>query len=351
MEFKNKIKNILIKLFSKNIALPENKSSYSKNVEAIDDVELGEIFEKTVKEEIGKLDENLIREYLQYKGAIYNYPLKNKVSKEDSIELTRKFFEEFDEGFGKKCEEILNGKDPNIIINTPQYDGTREATVGMKNNRVQIIVPLRGDLRDIYNLIHEITHSFDAKNGDTTTKKILGEVAPQCMEREFDEFLIGLSNEDKELYGINDELLKEDIQNRKITTFISRYENVLEFNKNIRSKNIDGMSRMIDSRYMLAQIYQTQYLRFDPKMRRQKIIDFINCVEKDEFERANETLELKINRDNKLKRNLYVSNSVEEVTNVVLEKYKLENISKSKEELDDRKYLNRKELNNIEMTK
>ena len=56
---------------------------------------------------------------------------------------------------------------------------------------ISINVFLTDSLNDIYNLIHEITHYFTF--GDTESEIMLSEVAPQCMERVLDDFLLQLS--------------------------------------------------------------------------------------------------------------------------------------------------------------
>lgn len=122
------------------------------------------------------------------------------------------------------------------------------------------------------------------------------------------------------VYGFDKSILKKDIQDRQITTFISRYHNVLALN---RGKG----NRVLDSRYMLAQIYSAQFNKFNANSKKSKIKSFIDCVSKDDFDVANAIFGLKIARDNKLQRDFYVSNTLNEIRSITCPKNNQSNLN------------------------
>lgn len=314
--------------------------TYSQKVESINDIDLGNKIESAIKlKGLDKTIDGLRTKYedkLEENEGIYDYPLQTALNSEQVIELTQKFFQSIDDDMANKVNDIISGHtkegngqfidlqtypfDTNLKYYHTRYDtnarnyGTRRTQAmteipKQNSNDVVIYVPFKGDLRDVYALVHEISHSFDTKNGDTDTRKVLGEVAPQCMERMLDEFLLNLPQEDKLKYGIDDSILSQDIQDRKITTFISRYDNVISFNKH------QG-NRVKNSRYMLAQLYQTQFMKANSQDRKQRIISFIKSVEEDNFKESHKVLGLNINRNNSLVRDMYISDMNEEINNI-----------------------------------
>ena len=170
---------------------------------------------------------------------------------------------------------------------------------------MKIYVPLTGDLNDLYNNVHEITHTFDSKEGDLATRRILGEVLPECMERMLDEYLLGLSDEEIEEYGFKRADLEQDINLRRYTTFLTRRGNTI----GIAKQNGD---RELDLRYMLAELYVPQFMKFKGNLRRQRIFDAIDAIENNDFELATQMLGLEITKDNNLSRSMAISNMVTE---------------------------------------
>lgn len=102
-------------------------------------------------------------------------------------------------------------------------------------------------------------------------------VAPQCMERLLDKYLM----ENCELLGFNREMLSKDIEKRKLSTFVSRAQNAIHFN-NLRKSNptTKTLEQEKDSRYVLAQIYQSQLMKDDTVQSKNKLVEFINCIKK-----------------------------------------------------------------------
>lgn len=301
--------------------LPEvknnNVSKYSNYVELIDDIDLGRKIEKAVNiRGLDKKIEELRKKYeskLSFNEDIYDYPLQTVLEQKQTIELAQRFFSSIDTTIGRKVNDILVGKTKNVdgqFIDLQLYPfnenlkyyqtryDTNSKNYGIRrtqamaemprkdSNDIMIYVPLRGDLRDLYGLVHELSHFLDTKSGDTDTRKVLGEVVPQCMERLLDDFLISLPNQDKVKIGIIDSNLKRDIQDRKITTFLSRYNCIKNFNRN------EG-NRVKNSRYMLAQLYQAQFIKSDSNERKEKIMSFIKNIEQDNFLVANESFRIK----------------------------------------------------------
>lgn len=320
---KDTILNFVKSLFHKKSHSNSICDSYSNRLESIDCTDLAKNFEKMSKS--NKLIKHI--DFLQKKyeknmdgnKSIYDYPLQTKLSRNQSLHLAQDFFKNVDYSLSNKVTNIILG---NTAINDGQFIYLRFGSYDeysikkstfksisymptKDSNNMFIFVPYTGNLNDLYSLVHELSHSFDSKNGNTDTRKILGEVVPQCMERLLDDFLINLSDEDKKFYGIIDDVLKKDIKNRKITTFISRYDSIFSLNKNFGNKEIN-------SRYLLAQLYQTQFTKFDTNTRKTKIKAFIDCIIDDDFDGANHIFELKIGKDNSLYRNMYIGNTIQE---------------------------------------
>lgn len=282
-------------------------------------------------EQINNL-ENTYKYKLDENEDIYDFPLQTKLTKKQTIQLAKKFFESIDPSFTKRAEDIISGaskEGEGQYINLQMYPYDKYSkyyqtkydkhSVLKKNksetefvegdqNHIIIDVPLKGDLRDLYSLVHEITHTFDTKNGDTGARNVLGEVIPQVMERNLDNFLSNISDEDKIEYGINNLTLEEDIKNRKITTFLSRYNNV-------RLLNTQEGNKVKNTRYMLAQIYQTQFMKLPIKERTEKIKSFLKAIVNDDFDEANKVAKIDIN--NYFRQDMYISNTIYEVKKII----------------------------------
>ncbi len=332
----------------RQLLLAENSdNSYSQKVESIDDIELGRKIEESMKSRgLDNKIETLREEYknkLSKLEEIYDYPLETTLTSKHVVELAQNFFQTLDASLAYKANSILSGNSrdnneqfvdlqiypfkENLKYYQTKYDtnskgyGNRriQAMTEMPNensNDMVIYVPFKGDLRDLYSLVHEVAHSFDSKNGDNSTRKILGEVAPQVLERMLEEFLLNMSPDDKNKYGIDTKKLEEDIRNRRITTFISRYDNIKSFNELQTSSKSKG-NRVLDSRYMLAMMYQVQFMKISPENRKNKLTSFIEKIEKDEFEEANKVIGLEIKKENTISRNNYISDMINEIDRLI----------------------------------
>lgn len=289
------------------------KTQYQKLVESIDDLELCKMF---VEKATRSVTPEIEKEIQKYGNKPYEYPLETRISTENTIELAQRFFESIDRGLYEKYNAIVNGSNPNIMLQMEEFNGKGASANSPQKMPVTVYVPIRGDIRQLYELVHECTHTFDIDNGDTSTRKVLGEVAPQCMERLLDDFLLGMSDEDMRKNGFDKEILGKNVRERRISTFLSRFHNAQNLER--RSGN-----RELDSRYMLAQIYSAHFNKFDKNEKKNKILSFIECVKNDEFENANSCFELSIDRNarlNGLYRETYVGDAISEVMDLVVSK-------------------------------
>ena len=289
------------------------KTQYQKLVESIDDLELCKMFVERATKSVTPEIEKVIQ---KYGNKLYEYPLETKISIGDTIELAQRFFGSIDRGLYEKYNAIVNGSNPNIMLQMEEFNGKGASANSPQKMPVTVYVPIRGDIRQLYELVHECTHTFDIDNGDTSTRKVLGEVAPQCMERLLDDFLLGMSDDDMQKYGFDKEILGKNVRERRISTFLSRFHNAQNLER--RSGN-----RELDSRYMLAQIYSAHFNKFDKNEKKNKILSFIECVKNDEFENANSCFELSIDRNarlNRLYRETYVGDAISEVMDLGVSK-------------------------------
>ena len=306
MKFKDIIKKLINKfLIKQKSLLTINFDKYTEIVETIDDLGLSKELENNMPQDL----EEKISRYNSIED-VYNYQLKTKISEQDTLEIVKSFFESIDNDISIKINEILENKSNDVYLEVSKYDGTGEANTGNSDNKpIRVFAPIRGDLRDLYNLVHELTHTLDIENGDTDTRKVLGEVAPQCMERMLDQFLINMSEDEKQKYCFDTNTLNEDINKRKLTTFISRY-------RNVQSLNHKQGNRILDSRYMLAQIYSTKFMKYNQSEQKQRIAKFIKHVETDEFEMANDDFDIKIDKKNSLQRGFLISDCLDEANKI-----------------------------------
>ena len=192
MNFKKYITNFINKYFNKKTMLQQGTiDEYSKKVESIDDLELAKNFEENASK-------NLKNEIDKYSSIddIYDYPLDTKISFNYSIKLAKEFLKTIDMDFSSNIDKIFDNKNKDAYLEIGESNSKEQANVSNPNHKpVRVYIPVKGDIRDLYSLVHELTHTLDIENGDTTTRRILGEVAPQCMERMLDEYLLNMSEE------------------------------------------------------------------------------------------------------------------------------------------------------------
>ena len=302
----------LFKRFNKGKEEPVEDSSEKKcreYVESIDDNGLSRLF-------VNGITPELEAERAKYGKDPYKYPLKTIVSAADTEIIVKKFFASISSKLHDRVCDFYEGKDPNAKMNE-DYRGSDAKTSNPSKLPVIISIPLRGDLRQVYEAVHEITHALDIKNGDNPTRIVLGEVAPQCMERLLDEFLLKMPEDQMKEFGFEKTVLMDDIRARKLSTFFSRFNNAESLDEFVRAYNnpkIDRKhpngNRSEDSRYMLAQIYSTNFESYRGEEKIARLLTFIESVENDDFRGANRSLGMQIYRDNKVQRDGYILKTI-----------------------------------------
>ena len=261
--------------------------------------------------------------------SIYNMPLVNSLSEMQTIELAKQFFSNLGTDLSNNATQVLEGKSNKFKFVFEKYGSSldkegnpREAEV---SNFSEVYCPRRGDLRDLYSIVHEVTHTFDLKNGDTEARKIFGEIAPQCIERMLDEYLLNLNDKDIQKYGLNRSTLIQDIRNRQVSTFLSRKDNIKSFNNRTGNQEVD-------LRYILAQIYSSAFMKLDAKTRVDSLIEFMKNIESDEIDSCSKSFGIDLK--NKLQTQLLMSeivNNVRDTHNQIVLQEKLQEIlAKSK---------------------
>ncbi len=289
---------------------------YREYVESIDDNGLSKLFVTGITPE-------LEAERSKYGLDPYKYPLRTIVSAADTEIIVKKFFASISSKLHDRVCSFYEGTDPNARING-DYQGSDAKTSNPSKLPVTISIPLRGDLRQVYEAVHEITHALDIKNGDNPTRRVLGEVAPQCMERLIDDFLLKMSDEDMKEFGFDRSTLMDDIRTRRLSTFFSRFgnaESLDEFVRACKNPKIDRKhphgDRVEDSRYMLAQIYSTSFESYKGEEKIARLLTFIESVENDDFRGANRSLGMQIYRENAIQRDGYILKTISAVDSLV----------------------------------
>lgn len=239
--------------------------------------------------------------------------LTTKIDKEQAIELVRRFFE----SIGIDKTELLDkGKKVNENGQTVYLSYNKDVKRNEASNPTfstddaHAYVKETGTLTDVYALVHEISHTFYVQNGFNESRMILGEVVPQCMERLLDGFLMNLTDEQKQNLGFDEQILKEDIRKRKISTSIDR----LDISSRIANNKYQNAGKKAEfTRYMLAQIYSTQFMKLGENERKGRLLEFISALRNNNIQQANAAFDIKINRENGSNRSEYISDTIWEL--------------------------------------
>lgn len=253
-------------------------------------------------------------------NQVYNLPLDSKLTETQTIELAKDFFNSFKNSFASNAVNIIDGNS-NIEFKFVPY-GTEYNENGPRQNESnfhEVYCNRNGDLTDLYGIIHEVTHTFDTKNGDTEARKVFGEILPETMERMLDEYLLNLSDDQLNKYGFNRDVLVQDIYKRKLSTFISRKKNVELF--------CNGNGRKdFDLRYILSQIYSNKLMQLDGKSRSNKLDELVNNIIDDDMDACKKNFEMDLS--NKLKFEMDTFNTI----NSTIDTY--DNLSIKKKQMD-----------------
>lgn len=212
------------------------------------------------------------------------YQLNTKIDFDTTIKISEEFFQTVDSEFLNYFKMRMHDKSGITFGNYP--------FTNVNNRNIQLTN--YGDLRDLYTIVHEFSHMFDSKKGDTTTRNILTETSAQSMERLLDSFLIQLDDEKLTSYGINKEQLMNDILDRRISTFIERTKAI----NDVKKVMPDFGKKAECSGYMLAELYSTIFstLSYDEQII--KIKDLITSISNDEFEKSINILVVDLSKNN-----------------------------------------------------
>jgi len=146
-----KILDFFRKIFNKEpkqVSLNSPKTRYQELVESIDDLELCKMFVGSITPKLIKLD--------QQDGAkAYEFPLQTEISKEHTIEIAQKFFEEIDDEILKKVNDIINGNNPNIKLQMKENDNSAASVSQPDKFPIVVNVPIRNDIRQLYEFIRK----------------------------------------------------------------------------------------------------------------------------------------------------------------------------------------------------
>lgn len=267
------------------------------------------------------------------------YTLQSKVTKEQALELAGKFLTSVFPDKKEHFLEILKGEGKNnenqkIFLRLDEIGKTEPYTTApdYPSDDITVNVPLYGDLRDVYSLVHEITHTMDARSGANETRSILGEIAPQAMERALDDFLDKMSKEDREKYGFDLKTLEQDIKDRRLATFVDRTRIIRDLPRQ------DGPDKMKSSRYMLAQIYQSKFLKLykSPEQFGQEITKFTKAIEANDFEKANSIVGIDLNPRKISEREGYIFETIKQFLDEIKGKTALKTNDEIIEELEEK---------------
>ena len=131
------------------------------------------------------------------------YFMRTKSNIENSKRVALDFFKNIGQGLYKKAEAILKGKsdvevrehkfDPNGTEIVKEKDGkeyhTKTPSLRLENGKFVFYLPYYETVKDIYTIVHEISHTFDYSKEDTSTHYFLGEVTSNMFETMLGKYL------------------------------------------------------------------------------------------------------------------------------------------------------------------
>ena len=302
--------------------------------EEFDDIGLATEFKEKFYEECEKRKINPDSLFTKYnvKGV---YKLRTKLTKNQSFKLVEDFFDDFYPIVGKEVEKILTGNGvtsggQKIILNVDETAKILpSATIPLyPSDDITLNLPIYGDLRDVYSIVHEVGHTFDCEAGDNETRKMFAEIVPQGFERLLDDFLIKRYVENDGDSFIEGELVKKDINkndllldiaDRRLSTFHKRWEEIKKV------PHAKGQDKNISSRYMFAQLYQSQLSKKEHEAKKLGLIDFWDYVIDNDWESAVESTGLDIRVRNPETRAEAIDNCITEFFDMREQYIELEN--------------------------
>lgn len=179
------------------------------------------------------------------------YPLETKISFETLKKMTMDFFNKINPQFADIVQKALNGG-----INI-KYGNNPMANCVDLGTTTEAVLTNFGDLRDLYSIVHEFTHYLDLTAGQNVTRSVFTETNAQCMERCLDSYLLNLNQEKLKEYGIDTKVLKNDVANRIVSTFFTRFNCVKEVATQRAVNETPSLAK--DNTYVLSQLYSTTF--------------------------------------------------------------------------------------------
>ena len=223
----------------------------------------------------------------------YDLELKSKLTEQQVLDLAKKFFSSLGTDFEKKAEPVIDGKSTKFKFITEPYGQTTingQPLGPALRNFDEIFCPMHGDLRDLYSVVHEVTHSMDLEKGETEARTIFGEIAPQCMERLLDEFLLNMSHSDMQKYGFDRDTVIQDVRHRIISTFLDRKDTTRMLNRGTYFDRIDRKEKPYSFkekreflRYTLAQMYSTELMQMPENKRVDALRELMKNIQENDM--------------------------------------------------------------------
>ena len=267
-----------------------------------------------------------------------------RISQSMTIDQVKKialdFLKSIDEELYQKAKSIINGKTDfefNIYykdeISPKQMDVKRKdgmpkytsfGCLHTTNGKKGIYIPCERNIRDVYLLVHEISHSFDYCNPDTPTRNLLGEITPKIFEMLLQQYLLEknlISREDaiaiekndivshyddgvetyakltlmriKEKRGSDGEITEEDIMRIQEKYHISRETVEYILNRMMGKRNYTEVD--FRARYMVAQLiypYVMEQHYRHPEKTVEMLKEYFNAVKSNDFYGALKSLNI-----------------------------------------------------------
>ena len=276
----------------------EIKELYGQKTYSIDDYELADMILESITTEQKQFEHRFDRA---------NFRRVN-MTVEQAKQIAREFFENLGGEYGERALAILEGQDPNVDIKIVDERIEARSCVNKptpENPHMTIKLIDYRNIDTLYDLVHEITHTFDVKNFDHTTRWILGESAPSCMERLLDDYLLSMPDQKLQDNNINREDLSRDVLDRQLLDIISKVrKNAV--NLQASKKSPKNINRVEESRYMIAMLVNSHFAEMDSPNKKAKLEEFIRQVENDDMQAAFKAMDMDMDRSQTIARKSYI---------------------------------------------
>lgn len=295
---------------------------------------------------------------LLYKCSVIMYE-KLKIKKHDDnrwgenfsdIENTKKialeFFKSIDQELYEKAKSIVDGNS-DIGFEAYKFDDNNnnkptKFCVGYSDEKgkLMVYIPYRENIKDIYSLVHELSHTFDLGK-DPPTRQMIGELTPFCFELMLDYYLIEQKKVDEKdvanrqkfriensyICGMNTlvkselvEIVKNrDIEEGDIIELQKKYKLNDKQIKDILDEVIYSERNVhFQARYMIAQLICLRYIeQYDknPQEAIKTLKEYFELVKKDDFVGSLEKIGVNTNLDE-------IESTIAELATKVNERYK-----------------------------